>query len=170
MIDRLLHAEIGDVASKLHTGRSRNDQVSTATRLWCMDACDQLDAAVRGLAARDGAAGIAASAGADAVVHAHAARAARVGRALDALAFLAARPRSRAPRRRGAVGGRAAVRLGRGGRLCVPDLARAAQGQPRILGDLARTASTPSPTAISSPSCCSRWPCSARTCRGSPRT
>ena len=50
MIDRLLHAEIGgEVASKLHTGRSRNDQVSTATRLWCMDACDTLDAAVRGL-------------------------------------------------------------------------------------------------------------------------
>jgi argininosuccinate lyase len=49
MIDRLLHAEIGEVASKLHTGRSRNDQVSTATRLWCMDACDKLDAAVRGL-------------------------------------------------------------------------------------------------------------------------
>jgi argininosuccinate lyase len=49
MIDRLLHAEIGDVASKLHTGRSRNDQVSTATRLWCIDACDQLDAAVRSL-------------------------------------------------------------------------------------------------------------------------
>jgi argininosuccinate lyase len=49
MIDRLLHAEIGEVASKLHTGRSRNDQVSTATRLWCIDACDQLDAAVRGL-------------------------------------------------------------------------------------------------------------------------
>ena len=49
MIDRLLHAEIGDVASKLHTGRSRNDQVATATRLWCIDACDKLDAAVRGL-------------------------------------------------------------------------------------------------------------------------
>jgi argininosuccinate lyase len=49
MIDRLLHSEIGDVASKLHTGRSRNDQVSTATRLWCMDACDTLDAAVRNL-------------------------------------------------------------------------------------------------------------------------
>ena len=41
MIDRLLHEEIGDVASKLHTGRSRNDQVSTATRLWTMDACQQ---------------------------------------------------------------------------------------------------------------------------------
>ena len=37
MIDRLLHEEIGDVASKLHTGRSRNDQVSTATRLWTME-------------------------------------------------------------------------------------------------------------------------------------
>ena len=49
MIDRLLHAEIGDVASKLHTGRSRNDQVSTATRLWCMDACEKIDAAVRSL-------------------------------------------------------------------------------------------------------------------------
>ena len=49
MIDRLLHAEIGEVASKLHTGRSRNDQVSTATRLWCIAACDQLDTAVRAL-------------------------------------------------------------------------------------------------------------------------
>jgi argininosuccinate lyase len=49
MIDRLLHEEIGDVASKLHTGRSRNDQVSTATRLWCMDACDKIDAAIRDL-------------------------------------------------------------------------------------------------------------------------
>ena len=39
MIDRLLHDEVGDVASKLHTGRSRNDQVATATRLWTMDAC-----------------------------------------------------------------------------------------------------------------------------------
>ncbi|MDB4878699.1 MAG: Argininosuccinate lyase, partial [Gemmatimonadetes bacterium] len=32
LIDRLLHDEVGDVASKLHTGRSRNDQVATATR------------------------------------------------------------------------------------------------------------------------------------------
>jgi argininosuccinate lyase len=47
LIDRLLHEEIGDVASKLHTGRSRNDQVATATRLWTIDACQQLDAALR---------------------------------------------------------------------------------------------------------------------------
>jgi argininosuccinate lyase len=46
-IDRLLHDEVGDVASKLHTGRSRNDQVATATRMWAMDAAAQLDSAVR---------------------------------------------------------------------------------------------------------------------------
>jgi argininosuccinate lyase len=49
LIDRLLHAEIGEVASKLHTGRSRNDQVATATRLWAIDACRRVDAAVRDL-------------------------------------------------------------------------------------------------------------------------
>jgi argininosuccinate lyase len=49
LIDRLLHDEIGDVASKLHTGRSRNDQVATATRLWSMEAASRLDAAVRNL-------------------------------------------------------------------------------------------------------------------------
>ncbi len=47
LIDRLLHDEIGDVASKLHTGRSRNDQVATATRLWAMDASSALDASIR---------------------------------------------------------------------------------------------------------------------------
>ena len=48
VIDRLLHDEIGDVASKLHTGRSRNDQVATATRMWSMEAAARLDDAVRG--------------------------------------------------------------------------------------------------------------------------
>jgi argininosuccinate lyase len=49
LIDRLLHEEIGDAASKLHTGRSRNDQVATATRLWAMEAANRLDQATRGL-------------------------------------------------------------------------------------------------------------------------
>jgi len=49
LIDRLLHEEIGDTASKLHTGRSRNDQVATASRMWAMDAAGRLDAAVRSL-------------------------------------------------------------------------------------------------------------------------
>ncbi len=49
MIDRLLHEEAGEPASKLHTGRSRNDQVATATRMWAMDAVNALDAAIKGL-------------------------------------------------------------------------------------------------------------------------
>ena len=47
MIDRMLHEEIGDVASKLHTGRSRNDQVATATRLWTIEIAGSLDNSVR---------------------------------------------------------------------------------------------------------------------------
>jgi argininosuccinate lyase len=49
LIDRLLHEEVGDVASRLHTGRSRNDQVATATRLWTMDVVSRLDDVVRAL-------------------------------------------------------------------------------------------------------------------------
>lgn len=49
LIDRLLHAEVGEVAGKLHTGRSRNDQVATAARLWTIDACATLDVAIRSL-------------------------------------------------------------------------------------------------------------------------
>jgi argininosuccinate lyase len=47
MIDRLLHEEAGDVAPKLHTGRSRNDQVATATRLWSMDATLRVEEAIK---------------------------------------------------------------------------------------------------------------------------
>jgi argininosuccinate lyase len=49
MIDRMLSDEIGSLAAKLHTGRSRNDQVATATRLWCADAAAQVAEAVRAL-------------------------------------------------------------------------------------------------------------------------
>ncbi len=35
---------IGPVAGRLHTARSRNDQVATDFRLWVRDACDQVDA------------------------------------------------------------------------------------------------------------------------------
>ena len=47
MIDRMLHEEAGEAAAKLHTGRSRNDQVATATRLWSMDATTRLEEAIR---------------------------------------------------------------------------------------------------------------------------
>jgi argininosuccinate lyase len=49
MIDRMLHDEVGDVASKLHTGRSRNDQVATATRLWTINASSEIGSAIRSL-------------------------------------------------------------------------------------------------------------------------
>ena len=40
---------IGDAGRKLHTGRSRNDQVATAMRLWLRDAIDKLLAQVRSM-------------------------------------------------------------------------------------------------------------------------
>ena len=44
-----LEARIGPVAGKLHTGRSRNDQVATDLRLWTRRAIDGLDEAIVGL-------------------------------------------------------------------------------------------------------------------------
>jgi argininosuccinate lyase len=38
LVERMLYAQVGDVAGKLHTGRSRNDQVVTDARLWTMRA------------------------------------------------------------------------------------------------------------------------------------
>ncbi len=42
---------IGPVAGRLHTARSRNDQVATDFKLWVRDACDAVDAALRGFQA-----------------------------------------------------------------------------------------------------------------------
>ncbi|HEX7491448.1 MAG TPA: argininosuccinate lyase [Candidatus Limnocylindrales bacterium] len=56
-----LRERIGPIAGRLHTGRSRNDQVATDMRLWLRRTLDGLDAAVLemerslvGLAVRDG--------------------------------------------------------------------------------------------------------------------
>jgi argininosuccinate lyase len=38
LIERLLGEEVGPVARRLHTGRSRNDQVATDLRLWALEA------------------------------------------------------------------------------------------------------------------------------------
>src|SRR5215468_10252173 len=37
---------IGEAAGRLHTARSRNDQVATDFRLWVRDAVDEIDAAL----------------------------------------------------------------------------------------------------------------------------
>jgi len=42
-VERSLVERIGDVGRKLHTARSRNDQVSTDVRLWVRSAIDELD-------------------------------------------------------------------------------------------------------------------------------
>jgi argininosuccinate lyase len=43
-IERALIEKLGDVGRKLHTGRSRNDQVITDAKLWVRDALDDIDA------------------------------------------------------------------------------------------------------------------------------
>ena len=50
-VESRLASIIGEPAGRLHTARSRNDQVATDFRLWVRDAIDALDAAIRGLQA-----------------------------------------------------------------------------------------------------------------------
>jgi argininosuccinate lyase len=45
-LEAALAERIGELAGKLHTGRSRNDQVATDLRLWLRRTIDQLDTAV----------------------------------------------------------------------------------------------------------------------------
>jgi argininosuccinate lyase len=42
VIERLLTDMVGDIGKKIHTGRSRNDQVVAALRLWMVDVLDGL--------------------------------------------------------------------------------------------------------------------------------
>ncbi|MFZ5852979.1 MAG: argininosuccinate lyase [Chloroflexota bacterium] len=60
-LEAALEARVGPVGRKLHTGRSRNDQVATDLRLWARRSIDRLDAAIVameralvGLAEREG--------------------------------------------------------------------------------------------------------------------
>jgi len=48
-VERRLRELVGPVAGKLHTGRSRNDQVVTDVRLYLMDRLDRLDELLRDL-------------------------------------------------------------------------------------------------------------------------
>src|SRR5436309_2102593 len=49
LVIRKLGERAGDLAGKIHTGRSRNEQVSLDTRLWLREACDQSQALLRAL-------------------------------------------------------------------------------------------------------------------------
>ena len=46
-IERALIEQLGDVGRKLHTGRSRNDQVVTDVKLWVRDQIDRMDERLR---------------------------------------------------------------------------------------------------------------------------
>lgn len=46
-VERRLMDLVGPMAGKLHTGRSRNDQVATDFRMWMLEAIPQLDAALK---------------------------------------------------------------------------------------------------------------------------
>ena len=48
-VERALIERIGDAGRKLHTARSRNDQVATDMRLWVREAIDQIDRGLLGL-------------------------------------------------------------------------------------------------------------------------
>ena len=49
VVERMLGEEAGDVAGKLHTGRSRNDQSSTGVRVYGMRAAERIEVHLRGL-------------------------------------------------------------------------------------------------------------------------
>jgi argininosuccinate lyase len=49
-VHSFIEAELGEVGRKVHAGRSRNDQVATAFRLYVQDACAEADAALVGFA------------------------------------------------------------------------------------------------------------------------
>lgn len=49
-VEAKLHDQIGDLAGKLHTGRSRNDQVAVDLKLWLKQGCGELDANIVRLA------------------------------------------------------------------------------------------------------------------------
>ncbi len=48
-VEQALIDRIGDVGRKLHTARSRNDQVSTDIRMWVRDALDEVDSLLKNL-------------------------------------------------------------------------------------------------------------------------
>jgi argininosuccinate lyase len=48
-VERLLTEKIGDVGKKLHTGRSRNDQVATDVRLYLRDVINEIESSIETL-------------------------------------------------------------------------------------------------------------------------
>ena len=105
-IERLL----GPVGRKIHAGRSRNDQVVTAFRLWTLERVRRGNGGDRGARARRARPRRRGSGDADARLHASPARAAGHARPPPARLGRDARPRSRPVRARGLACGAVAAR------------------------------------------------------------
>src|SRR5210317_476733 len=46
-VEYFLHQKIGEIALKIHTGRSRNDQVATDTRLWTKKSAKEIQELIK---------------------------------------------------------------------------------------------------------------------------
>ena len=153
-VEHRLGELIGEAAGRLHTARSRNDQVATDFRLWVRNACDEAADAVRTLQrALVGRADEHADSD-HARLHAYAGRAAGDARPSSACLLRDAAPRRVALHRRAGADEREPARVAR--RSPAPASRSIASGPPMRLGSSGRprTASMPSPTAISRSSIC----------------
>ena len=123
-IEKRLTTLVGDAGKRLHTGRSRNDQVATDIRLYLRDAIDDILVLIKAFrigAARSGREG---SGDTDARLHASAGRAAGHLRPSPAGLFRNVRPRCRALRRCPQAHQPPAARRRRAGRHDLPDRPR----------------------------------------------
>ena len=169
-VEHRLGELIGPAAGRLHTARSRNDQVATDFRLWVRSACDEAVDAIRRSAARAGRAGGGACRNDHARLHPFAGRAAGNSRPSSDGLLRDASPRRVALRRCAGANERMPAWQRGAGRHRLPDRPRADRAMRSASTARPRTASTAFPTATSRSIIC-RPPRSARcTCRASRRS
>ena len=169
-VEARLAAKVGPLSGKLHTGRSRNDQVATDFRLYVKDALAEGAAAARALALA-----LARRAEAEAATpmpgYTHMKRAEPVTFGHWCLAYVEMLQARRGALRRGALARRRVpARLGRALGHAGPRRPRGPRAEPRVPARRPRTPSTPCPTATRPPSTSSRRRSSSSTSRASPRT
>ena len=131
-VEAALAHRIGPLAGKLHTGRSRNDQVATDLRLWTRRAIDDLDAGAARLRARARRAGRARRDRGPARHDPHPAGPAGPVRPSPAGLRRDGRTRSRPARRRARPGRYLAARLRRAGRRGLPARSRGDGARARL--------------------------------------
>ena len=164
-----IERELGELGRRVHAGRSRNDQVQTAMRLWVKGACGELQAGIRGLAGAlldraelDGTAVL------PGYTHLQRAQPVWLGHHLAAHVWALERDVERlhaAHRRADACPSEPARWPGRACRSTRRRWRRSSASRP-----CTRTRWTPSPTATTASSSCSRARSPSRTCRASPRS